>query len=847
MVEFTKSRRRRIKMIVRQTIRLLFFLVVILISILLSAASWAPNKTNAHSLTPVNQDASFKTINPSFEWLWVVGSTPERYDVLEGMVEDKNGDVVVLFNSFDSGDSSFRFSDPSQIHISRYTKDGVLKWQITLETDTQSIVEEYSIEAGVAYSFADSIILDNAGNAFIVGTTNWSFTFIAKLDQNGSVLWNKHFDIPNHGGVDNFPANTATVDNDGNLYLVSNASDINSSLLGSDNTRIGNLFTQLTKVNPNGVIEWANPFAEYGWGNYDDFLEVESSVKTDNNGFIYVVSNAKEPWGQPITPFSGPRDISIAKFDNSGNLLWNTFAGVQLPSANGATSFDYIDIDSNNNILISGTSEQDWGNPIIPFSETQDGYLAKLDSNGNMLWNTFFGGIGYDLVSGIVLDDNNNIFILGNSPSTWGSPIDSSGEDFIAQFDGNSGVLLQNIFMDFDDFLIDLSFDSYIIGSADNNIYLLTSGEFFYKDKENEIYEISLDKLNLYGGYNKFRPPSIYVPDLTLYIPTPLDVSTDPKVVGTNVLLAIFLMLPFAVAVDIFSRIFSENEESLNKFAPIVWIGKLQKSLQNITANNTNKEGLRNMLGLLGVVAFYGLVFSLLDKTWNPLTIKGIFLFISMTFAFGLVGLLDDIIQWRMIRKWGYQSEFTVRPTNIFLAAISTSVSRILALVPGLMFGSPEALRINENELSETQKKTLVKISMFTFIIIGLTAWLPTIITAIIQQQNISENQKNIVGGIEALLLVIFAVALENIFVQLIGISEGLGQKIKSWNKWAWGISVALSAFAFLHTLLNPHYDFVSSLQQGNILVFISVSATFILITVLLNFYLRYRNRQKGI
>lgn len=813
--------------------RNLFFITISLISILLLVAS----------SKPLLQEI-FTQINPTYEWGTLVYSTAARYDVLEGMVEDKNGDVLVLFNSFTSDNSSSRFHDPSQIYVSRYTKDGTLKWQITLEIDTQSIVEEYNLETGIAYSAADSIILDNGGNAFIVGTTNWGFTFIAKLDPNGSVLWNKHFDIPNGAAIDNFPANTITVDNDGNLYLVSNLYQLPDLI---DNTKPwkGELFTQLTKVDPNGELERANRFAEYGWGNYDDFLDVDSSVTVDQNGFIYVVSNAKESWGNPMTPLSGERDISVAKFDNSCKLLWNTFVGAGLPRENLATWFKYIQIDSDNNILISGTSEQDWGNPIVHFSEDEDGFLAKLDANGKLLWNTFLGGSGYDLVAGIVVGEDNNIFVIGSSPSTWGKPIASKGKDFIARFATN-GSLLQNIFVDLELHLLSLSSSGYALGSGDNSFFLLSSGEFFYKNFENDRYEISLDKINLYGTQGSFRPPSMYVPDLTLYIPTPLDISTDSKVIGTNILLAVFLMLPFAVAVDMFSRIFSENEDTLNKFALIGWIGKLPKKPQNITTSRTSKEGFRDILKLLGVVAFYGLVFSLLDKTWTPFTVKGIFLFISMAFAFGLVGLLDDIVQWRAVRKWGHQGEFTVRPTNIFLAVVSTTVSRLLVLVPGLMFGSPEALRINEKEFSISQNKTLTKISMFTHLAIGLTAWLPTIATALIQRQDISENQKNLVGGLEALLLVIFAVALENLFVQLVGISEGLGKKMMSWNKWIWGFSLTLSAFAFLHTLLNPHYDFVSALEQGNILVFISISAAFILMTFMLNFYLNFRNRKKG-
>ncbi|MCC6298448.1 MAG: hypothetical protein IT314_04065 [Anaerolineales bacterium] len=826
----------------RQTTHRLFFPVVIFISILLSAASWIPGKKETISSKPTLQE-DFSDINPSHEWGTLVYSTATRYDRLDGMVVDTNGDVLVLFNSFESVDLASPFNDPSQIHVSRFTKDGDLEWQITLETDTKSIVDEYFLGNGVAYSIADSIILDNDGNAFVVGTTNWGFTFIAKLDPNGSVLWNKHFDIPNEARDHNFPAKTITVDSDGNLYLVNHLYDEFPEIIDQSQPWKARLVSQLTKVSSDGEVEWVNNFAEYGWGNYDDFEEVKDLVITDQSGFIYVVSDSKEPWGEPINAFSGDRDIAVAKFDSMGNLLWNTFLNLAWPTGNLRPRIDYIQIDTNNDILLAGQSEQDWGNPIVHFSEDEDVFLAKLDANGKLSWNTFLGGSGNDLAAGIVIGKDNNIFVIGSSPSIWGKPITSEGEDFIAQFNTN-GTLLQNIFMDLGVHLIFLNGSGYAVGSGDNGFFLLSSGEFYYKGFENDIYEISLDKLNLYGTDGGFRPPSIYVPDITLHIPTPLDISTNPKIIGTNALLAVFLMLPFAVSVDVFSKIFSANEAYLNRFALIAWIGRTQKRLRDLTTTRATQQGLRDTLGLLSVIGFYGLIFSLLDVTWNPFSAKGIILFLSMAVAFGLVGLLDDIIQWRTIRKWGHQGEFSVRPANVFLAAASTAVSRLLTLVPGLMFGSPEALKINEEELSQTQSQSLARISMFTYVVIGLAAWLPTIATTLLQQSDIPGNAKNIIGAVEAFLLVIFAAALENVFVQLIGFSEGLGQKIRSWNKIIWGVSLALATFAFLHTLLNPHYDFVQAIQSGNITVFIAVTISFIVLTFGLQLYLRRKSKE---
>ena len=71
-------------------------------------------------------------------------------------------------------------------------------------------------------------------------------------------------------------------------------------------------------------------------------------------------------------------------------------------------------------------------------------------------------------------------------------------------------------------------------------------------------------------------------------------------------------------------------------------------------------------------------------------------------------------------------------------------------------------------------------------------------------------------------------------FIQMLGFSEGLGAKIKKSNRWIWGISLVLCTAFFLHTLLNPHYDLVESLKQGNTAEFIEVALIFILITIII-------------
>ena len=345
------------------------------------------------------------------------------------------------------------------------------------------------------------------------------------------------------------------------------------------------------------------------------------------------------------------------------------------------------------------------------------------------------------------------------------------------------------------------------------------------------------------GGYRESGP---LIPKITTYIPTPLDVSTQPSVIGTNLFLAALLMLPFAVATEVFTRTLAEHEGNLRKkFHPVEWISRLQKRLGEISGTKFGKRpALRDTLKLIGVIVFYGLVFSLLDRTWKPFSLQGLILFLSMTIAYGVVGIADDIIQWRTIQKWGLRADLIVRPTNFLLAMASTTTSRLLYMVPGLMFGTPEALQTEEGQFDEPKRYNLLKISAKTFIFIGLGVWLPTIVTALLQRLPLSENTINLIGGLEGFLLVIFAVSLENLFVQMLGFPGGFGQALKHRNKLLWGAALTAVTFLFYHTLINPRGELAEALETGNVRLFLSMAASFVVVAFGLWVYFKWQARR---
>ena len=166
-------------------------------------------------------------------------------------------------------------------------------------------------------------------------------------------------------------------------------------------------------------------------------------IVLDSSGNIFIAGTSDAAWGSPIQIHNGGKDVFVAKLDPSGNLLWNTFVG-----GVGDDWGSSISLDANGDIYIGGSSDSAWGISVRAYAGGSDAFAAKLDASGNLLWNTFLGGTGHD-DGFITLDANRNVFIAGSSSAAWGNPVDAySGysDAFVAKLDP-SGSLLWNTFL----------------------------------------------------------------------------------------------------------------------------------------------------------------------------------------------------------------------------------------------------------------------------------------------------------------------------------------------------------------------------------------------------------------
>ena len=335
-----------------------------------------------------------------------------------------------------------------------------------------------------------------------------------------------------------------------------------------------------------------------------------------------------------------------------------------------------------------------------------------------------------------------------------------------------------------------------------------------------------------------FRPPGVLEPELTTHIPTPVDISTSPAVAGTNLLLAALAMVAFAIASEVLDRTLAAHEDRLQQaIRPAHWLGRVQQRLD--AALFTRLEGSRwgDRLRVAGIVALYGLLFSFLQRGWNPFSVTGFYLFVAMTLACAAVGLSGSAAKWVTARRLQVPAGLGLRPANLLLAGASTGLSRAFSLVPGLMFGKPEAFHFGGDAPDDPRQGRVLGAGALALAAVGTAAWLLTIPTALAQRAELPGWLDGAIGAIQALLLLVFAVAVQGLFLEMLTFPATAGRFLSRRHRLAWVACLVAVAFVFWHTLVNPAGRLASALRTANVVFFLAVVAAFVLFAFGLRWY----------
>jgi len=321
-------------------------------------------------------------------------------------------------------------------------KVGSYNRQFPLVIDPVLSWHTYMGSADVDYG--NAIAVDMQGNIYVTGWSEATWgtpinpyaggkdAFVAKLNNSGVRKWHTFL-----GSAKGDYARAIAVDSRGNVYVAGGSEATWGTPIASFDWPWA---TFAAKLNSRGVLKWHTFLGSASDGS-------SKGIAVDTSGNVYV-AGWSGPWGTPINPNPGGVDAFLAKLNSSGVLQWHTFMG-------SYEDFDYIRgiaLDTSGNVYVAGGSEVTWGWPVNSHTGDSDVFAAKLNSSGVRQWHTFMGSASSDSGTGIAVDGSGNVYVLGDSNATWGTPVNAhagkAGKEnaFVAKLNSR-GVRQWNTFM----------------------------------------------------------------------------------------------------------------------------------------------------------------------------------------------------------------------------------------------------------------------------------------------------------------------------------------------------------------------------------------------------------------
>ena len=286
----------------------------------------------------------------------------------------------------------------------------------------------------------EAIAVDGAGNIYLAGTTIGEFpgytteyfgsdSFVRVYDANGTERWTAQF-----GTEFATVAQSIAVDGSGNVYVGGHTEGGLPGFENAGGAPLGPVSNWndafLRKYGSDGTELWTQQF---GHERHDEIL----GVALDGSGSVYVSGYTDASFEGYTNP--GGRDAFIRKYDPDGNVVWTRQFGSD-SAAGGQPNDKGLDIalDSGGNIYVAGSTTGVFDGESS--GGGNDGFVRKMDPNGEHVWTRQFGGEDDDTADAIAVDGDSNVFAAGNTESSIPGAGGKGGDDgFAKSFDAKGG------------------------------------------------------------------------------------------------------------------------------------------------------------------------------------------------------------------------------------------------------------------------------------------------------------------------------------------------------------------------------------------------------------------------
>ncbi|MDA9070616.1 hypothetical protein N9K11_00790 [bacterium] len=334
-----------------------------------------------------------------------------KNDVAKSVVATLDGGFAVLgYTQSMDGDVIGKTTENYDFWVLKFNSDALLEWNKTYggsgDDRGNSLIE--TSDGGFALlGYTDSVDGD-------VTTNNGNRDFwVVKIDAFGALTWQKSI---GYAGADEGMSIIETSDNH---FILSGVLDVSASggegNFGRLSTRHAGGDYWSIKITQTGGVVWSRFYGGSFTDNPAGVLETAS-----NNLIIVGGSDSNDV---DITNNKGSYDFWVVKSTKDGDIIWEkSFGGSEIDEARGIVSSG-----DGNHVIVGDTrsNEQD----VSLNNGAADLWLVKISDDGDVLWNSSIGGSNFDVGRSIDLTFDGGFIIAGSSRSFDGDVLQNQGQN----------------------------------------------------------------------------------------------------------------------------------------------------------------------------------------------------------------------------------------------------------------------------------------------------------------------------------------------------------------------------------------------------------------------------------
>ncbi len=139
----------------------------------------------------------------------------------------------------------------------------------------------------------------------------------------------------------------------------------------------------------------------------------------------------------------GSQDVYLTKYDSAGNVAWQHLVG----SAGSATGYG-LALDPAGGVVISGASTADLTTTSVA-NGNKDSFVASYDASGNQTWIKQIQTLAQNQANAVSVDASGNVYIGGSVSGGVigaGQTASGGGDAYLAKFDSKGHLLAENQF-----------------------------------------------------------------------------------------------------------------------------------------------------------------------------------------------------------------------------------------------------------------------------------------------------------------------------------------------------------------------------------------------------------------